>query len=225
MPDYKLIVFDWDGTLMDSEARIVACMRAALSDLGLDHRDDTQLKNVIGLGLREALSTLYPHGSDAVYEDLISRYRHHFLEVNDTPSQLFDGAAQLLHQLHTRDHRLAIATGKGRVGLDQALQQTGVTGYFHSTRCADETVSKPDPRMLHEIMDETGIDAAQTLMVGDTEYDMLMARNAGVDALAVSYGVHERQRLLDCEPLACLDSMASLQRWLLSSLPSLREVS
>lgn len=224
MKDYKLIVFDWDGTLMDSVARIVACMRAALLDLGLPERDEEALKNVIGLGLREALTQLYPHGDDDIYAALTDRYRHHFLDANDTPSALFEGAESLISRLHGAERHLAIATGKARAGLDRALQETALAGYFHTSRCADETASKPHPLMLHEIMDETAIEPDQTLMIGDTEYDMLMARNAGVDALAVSYGVHARDRLLQCGPLACVDSVSELQQWLLRGSSSLQRV-
>ena len=210
----QLIVFDWDGTLMDSEARIVACLRAAIEETGLPHRQDEELRNIIGLGLREALVTLYPEGSDQQHDDLVKHYRHHFLDSNDTPSPLFVGADELVRELHAQGHFLAVATGKGRQGLDKVLEETALADYFHYTRCADETHSKPHPQMLLEIMDWLGMEATDTLMIGDTEFDLLMARNAGVDALAVSYGVHDKARLLACEPLDCLDSLAEVAEWL-----------
>ncbi len=210
----QLIVFDWDGTLMDSEARIVACLRTAIEETGLPHRHDNELRNIIGLGLREALVTLYPEGSDQQHDDLVIHYRHHFLDSNDTPSPLFEGADELIRNLHDQGHFLAVATGKGRHGLDKVLDETALGDYFHYTRCADETQSKPHPQMLLDIMDWLGMEANATLMIGDTEFDLQMARNAGVNALGVSYGVHEKARLLACEPLACLDSLAEVSEWL-----------
>lgn len=210
----KLIIFDWDGTLMDSEARIVACLRAASQDAGLPMLDDQALRNIIGLGLREALVQLYPGASAAEHDALVRHYRTHFLQRNDTPTPMFEGAIGLLQDLHAAGHYLAVATGKGRQGLDRVLAESGTADYFHATRCSDEAGSKPNPQMLFDIMDYLGIEAADSLMIGDTEYDMQMARNAGMDALAVCYGVHDKRRLLACEPLACVDSLPDLQQWL-----------
>lgn len=214
MNSTQLIIFDWDGTLMDSEGEILACMRAAIHDLGLEPRTDTQMKNIIGLGLQEALRTLYPQGSNDELVQLTARYRHHFLEVKREPSQLFAGVQEMIEELHEAGHFLAIATGKGRQGLNRVLAETGLRDYFHTTRCADECHSKPHPQMLHEIMDYFGLEPDTALMIGDTEYDLQMANNAGVKSLAVSYGVHDKQRLLDCRPVACLDSIDELHGWL-----------
>ena len=210
----KLIVFDWDGTLMDSEARIVGCLRRSIEDVGLASRNDSELRNIIGLGLREALQQLYPDGSDADYENLTERYRFHFLGNEGEESQLFSGARELVEELHASDYFLAIATGKARRGLTRTLEATGLGKYFHYTRCADETRSKPHPQMMLEIIDWFGLEAEDAIMVGDTEYDMQMATTAGAQALAVSYGVHEKKRLLSCNPLACVDSVEELRRWL-----------
>lgn len=220
---YNLIVFDWDGTLIDSQARIVNCMRAAITDLNLPARTHAQMSNVIGLGLKEALATLYPEGDDVIYDRLVERYRHHFLFEDSTPSELFDGVADMLESLASRGHYLAIATGKGRVGLDKALAETGLGGHFHVTRCADETRSKPHPQMLEEIIDFVGVTAGETLMVGDTEYDMQMANNARAAALAVSYGVHDKARLLACNPVHCVDDVAAMRAWLDSHKPLHKE--
>ena len=217
MKYYQLIVFDWDGTLIDSEARIVNCMRAAIRDLQLPERSHEQMSNVIGLGLQEALATLYPEGDRDMYQDMVERYRHHFLVQDDTPSELFAGVETLLATLSDRGHYLAIATGKGRVGLEQALDETGLREYFHFTRCADETRSKPHPQMLEEIMERLGVEPHETLMIGDTEFDLKMANNARTSALAVSYGVHDKQRLLACNPLACVDDVAALHGWLVNT--------
>ncbi len=211
---FNLLVFDWDGTLMDSEARIVACLRAAIGDLDLEHRDEEALKNIIGLGLREAVSTLYPGSDDVLLRQLTDRYRYHFLTADPTPSELFDGAERVLRQLANEGYLLAVATGKGRAGLDKVLEETGLGPLFHATRCSDETFSKPNPQMLHEVMNELGAEPGETLMIGDTEYDMLMARNARTAALAVSYGVHARQRLLECGPLGCIHDIQELEIWL-----------
>lgn len=214
---YGLIVFDWDGTLMDSEARIIDCMQAAVSDLGLAPPSRQRIRDIIGLGLKEAVETLLPSTEPEAVEEITLRYRHHFLEENTTPSVLFPGAQAVVEWLRTRGYLLAVATGKGRRGLDRALRETGLGGSFHATRCADETRSKPHPAMLLEIMNELGVSAQDTLMVGDTEYDVLMAKNAGASAMAVSYGVHERTRLLAHRPVGCVDDLFALRDWLASS--------
>ena len=214
MKPLRMIVFDWDGTLMDSEARIVGCLRAALSDINLPDKPDEQLKNVIGLGLREALQKLHPEGTEKEHTELTNRYRYHFLETSTIPSPLFDGANQLLETLNQQGYFLTIATGKGRIGLDKVLDETGIGHMFHYTRCADETRSKPHPQMLEELMDLCAVEPHETLMVGDTEYDLQMAQHAGAHSLAVSYGVHDKDRLLACNPLDCVDSMMELADWL-----------
>lgn len=213
----KLIVFDWDGTLMDSEARIVACMQAAITDLALEERTPQQISNIIGLGLRESVETLFPGSSNSLFQKLVDRYRYHFLVGDRTPSPVFDGVEALLAELAQRDYFLAVATGKGRAGLDKVLDETGLHHYFHATRCADETFSKPHPQMLLELMDELGVEAHSTLMIGDTEYDLQMAQNCRAKSLAVSYGVHDKQRLLDCQPLACVDTIQELHSWLIEA--------
>lgn len=214
MQRFELLVFDWDGTLMDSEARIVACLQGAIADLGLPGRDVAALRNIIGLGLAEAIETLFPGSDAATRQAVVERYRHHFLVADPTPSALFEGAAEVLHGLAAQGYLLAVATGKGRRGLDKVLEETGLAPLFHATRCADETFSKPHPQMLLELMDHLGADPRATLMIGDTEYDMEMARNARTHALAVSYGVHHPERLLKHQPLGCLDRIGDLPAWL-----------
>jgi phosphoglycolate phosphatase len=211
---YQLLVFDWDGTLMDSEARIVACMEAAFADLGLPALGTEAVRNVIGLGLREAMDRLYPGGDEALQQRLVDRYRHHYLVVDSTPSALFPGAREVVEGLAEAGYFLAVATGKGRGGLDRVLQETGLGPCFHVTRCADETRSKPHPQMLLEIMQITGVDPRDTLMIGDSEYDMEMAVHAGAASLAVSYGVHSCDRLRRHAPLHCLESILELPAWL-----------
>jgi len=210
----QLIVFDWDGTLMDSEARIVDCMRASIEDLSLPSRSRQQMTEIIGLGLAEALAILYPKGTAAEHQALTERYRYHFVEANQTPTALFPGVKAMLAELSQQGHFLAVATGKGRRGLDRVLEETNTKQYFHATRCADESFSKPHPQMLEEIMDSLGVENKDCLMVGDTEYDLQMANNAGVRSLAVSYGVHDLARLLNCKPLDCVDDIPALRNWL-----------
>nr|WP_276611712.1 HAD-IA family hydrolase [Thiorhodococcus mannitoliphagus] len=209
-----MIVFDWDGTLMDSEARIVTCLQSAFLDLELTPPSAEAARDIIGLGLDEAMQQLMPSADARLRAELITRYRRHFLVTNQTPSVLFPGALEALKWVTERGYRLAVATGKSRMGLDRSLAETGLDTLFHATRCADETFSKPNPQMLLELMDELGVRPAQTLMVGDTEYDLQMARNAGVASLAVCYGVHSAERLLAQAPLACLDSLHVLPGWL-----------
>ena len=209
----RLIIFDWDGTLMDSETQIVHSMFGAIADLQLEARSAEQCRNIIGLGLQEAIDALYP-GRDADFvARFVDRYRHHWFAISHH-SELFPGARETLLLLKEAGFLLAIATGKGRLGLDKVLGHTGLDDVFSATRCADEARSKPHPQMLEEILQQLGVAAQQSLMVGDTEYDMHMARQAGVHPVAVSYGVHDRQRLLQHQPLVCLDTITELVDWL-----------
>ncbi|HUT40271.1 MAG TPA: HAD-IA family hydrolase [Gammaproteobacteria bacterium] len=208
----QFIVFDWDGTLMDSEAQIVSCLHGAIDDLGLPPMSDDTVKNVIGLGLREAVDALVPGRDDRFRQAFVEAYRRHWFASDG--SSLFAGAHEMLDRLREQEFLLGVATGKARRGLIRVLEQTGLTEYFDATRCADETASKPHPRMLLELMDELGMAARQTLMVGDTEYDMEMATNAGAGKVAVRSGVHSEERLYRHGPLVCLDSVTDLPAWM-----------
>jgi phosphoglycolate phosphatase len=207
---FDLLVFDWDGTLIDSAAAIVAAIQAAISELNWEPRSENVLRNIIGLGWREACRHLYPEYPDSEFERLQALYKSHFYTGLRRPSALFDGVAELLQMLTDQGYLLAIATGKSRAGLNRDLQQTGLLRWIVTSRCADETTSKPHPQMLLEIMDELMIEPSRTLMIGDTEYDMEMARKAGTAAVAVSYGVHGAERLLVHQPLACLKGINEL---------------
>jgi len=208
----KLIVFDWDGTLMDSEAQIVTCLHAAIADLGLEPMDDLTVKNVIGLGLREAIDTLVPGRDERFQQAFVDSYRNYWFQ--STGSQLFEGVPEVLDSLRQQQLLLGIATGKARRGLDRALGETDLATLFHATRCADEAPSKPHPRMLMEIMAELDVLPGETLMVGDTEYDMEMASNAGVAKIAVRTGVHTQERLNRHAPLVCLERLSDMPAWL-----------
>jgi len=218
--DFDLIVFDWDGTLMDSEARIVTCMRGAFIELGVEPPAPEAVREVIGLGLDEAIHTLWPAAGSERRREIMTHYRQRFLVSDDTPTPLFEGAVELVRELHDAGRLLGVATGKSRRGLDEALAASGLARFFHATRCADETFSKPHPAMLEALMDELGVDPARTLMVGDTEYDMELAGNAGVAAVAVGYGAHAPERLLAHGPLACVMSIAELGDWLRARQPA-----
>jgi phosphoglycolate phosphatase len=210
---FDLIVFDWDGTLLDSPAAIVGAMSAACADLGLEPPDEQAARQVIGLGLRDALGAALPELAVRHYGRLAERYRYHYL-ARDHELRLFPGVTVMVEELHRRGYRLGVATGKTRLGLDRAMAHSGLGRYFDVTRCADECRPKPDPAMLLEIMAFTGIGAARTLMVGDTSHDLAMARRAGVPALAVSFGAHTRETLLASDPEACVDSIEELCRWM-----------
>jgi len=210
---FDLIVFDWDGTLMDSTAHIVRSIQHACRDLGLPVPDDESASYVIGLGLRDALHIAAPTLDAADYPKLAERYRVHFL-TGDPHIELFDGVRDMLAELRDAGYLLGVATGKSRVGLNRALDATHLTSMFDCTRCADETFSKPHPAMLHELTRELGQDLTRTVMIGDTTHDLQMASNAGAAAIAVTYGAHPAAELVKLEPRFCADSVAVLQGWL-----------
>lgn len=213
-PRRELIIFDWDGTLMDSVAKIVRCFTAAVDDVGAPHPGEDATRHVIGLGLAEAVATLLPQVDADTRAQVVERYRQHFMHLDQTDMPLFPGVREGLESLAAQGYLLAIATGKARRGLDRVLSDTGTAHLFCATRCADEAFSKPHPRMLEDILEQTGMEADKALMVGDTTYDMLMARHAGMDSLAVTYGVHGRELLVEHGPLACLDSFNEVYAWL-----------
>ena len=211
--NYRLVVFDWDGTLLDSAGAIVACMRAAAIDLDLPPPDEKTARHVIGLGLHDALSQAMPDVPSSEYQRVAERYRHHYL-AQDQQLSLFAGARELVEELSQTGCLLGVATGKSRLGLNRALETSGLKRYFHATRCADECSSKPAPDMLREIMDQLDTVPDQTLMIGDTIHDLQMAKNAGVGALAVGYGAHSREVLQAERPLGLFDEFAQLTEWL-----------
>ena len=210
---FRLLVFDWDGTLADSTAIIVGSLQQACRDLGLPSPDDETARFVIGLGLADALRHVAPTLASEHYPRLSERYRHHYL-ARDPEILLFAGARELLDELAARGFLLAVATGKSRVGLARALSQLGVGHRFVASRCADEGFPKPHPDMLLNLMDRCGVGPAETLMIGDTTHDMQLARNAGAEALGVAYGAHAEARLADLSPLAIVASIAELAEWL-----------
>ncbi|MCX7166835.1 MAG: HAD-IA family hydrolase [Rhodocyclales bacterium] len=210
---FELIVFDWDGTLMDSTGAIVASIQAAARDLGIEPPSDERASHIIGLGLIDALRHALPDIPSERYQDVALRYRQHYM-ARDHELLLFDGAADLIEELAQAGYQLAVATGKTRKGLDRAFEVSGLGARFHASRCADECHSKPHPQMLEELMDEFGVKPEATLMIGDTTHDLLMAKNAGVAALGVAYGAHPRETLEAEAPLYCAGNVAELAAWL-----------
>jgi phosphoglycolate phosphatase len=209
---YPLIVFDWDGTIIDSTGPIAECIRQAAGEMGIGVPDEERARHVIGLGLHDSLRHAVPDLPASRYGDFVALYRKHFLAREDT-MQLFAGMPELLARLKAR-HLLAIATGKSRRGLDRSLDAGGLRQFFTASRCADETRPKPHPAMLIELMDQLQRGKEEMLMIGDTSHDLEMAKAAGVDALAVTYGAHGEAGLLACGPLGCCSTVDQLSEWL-----------
>lgn len=210
---YSLIVFDWDGTLLDSAAGIAESIQEAARDLRLPVPARETASHVIGLGLQDSLRTAVPTLPVERYAEFAQAYRRHFRARQDAMG-LFPGVRELLQHLHAAGHRLAVATGKSRRGLEHALDATALREYFAATRCADETNPKPHPAMLLELMQQLAATRAEALMIGDTSHDLEMARSAGVDAVAVSYGAHVGASLSSLAPCACVASVLELREWL-----------
>ena len=210
---YSLIVFDWDGTLIDSAADIVECIQEAARDLRLPVPARETASHVIGLGLHDSLRTAVPTLPEDQYREFAEAYRRHFL-ARQGAMALFPGIRELLQDLHAAGYRLAVATGKSRRGLDHALESTALRRYFAASRCADETNPKPHPAMLLELMEQLAIAPGQALMIGDTSHDLEMAHSAGVDAVAVAYGAHPGAELRALAPRACVASVSELREWL-----------
>lgn len=211
---FDLIAFDWDGTLFDSTALIVRCIQSACRDVGVAVPSDEQASFVIGLGLNDALAHVAPGLARERYPELGQRYRHHYV-ARQHELTLFPGTLQMLAALKARNHRLAVATGKGRRGLDDALNSVQLKGLFDATRTADETASKPHPRMLLELMAQLGVVPERTLMIGDTTHDLQLAANAGTPSIGVGYGAHDHGSFDAFEPLFIAQSTRDLHHWLI----------
>jgi len=213
---FDLIAFDWDGTLYDSTAVIARCIQAAVVDVGGQRPSERDAAWVIGLGLAEALAKAAPDVPPEKYPELGARYRHHFLRHQDD-LVLFDGVLPMIDALRARGHKLAVATGKSRRGLDGALETVALRERFDGSRTADETFGKPHPRMLLELMEELGAPATRTLMVGDTIHDLQLAANAGCASIGVSYGAHPPASFAAHGPLYVAHSVQELHDWLLQN--------
>ena len=210
---FDLIAFDWDGTLFDSTALIARCIQRAAVDIGLPEPEFENCRYVIGLGLRDALEHAVPGLAADRYPELGLRYRHHYL-ASEHELSLFEGTLEMLQALKARHHWLAVATGKNRVGLDRVLASSALGPMFDGTRTADQTRSKPHPQMLLELMRDFGAEPERTLMIGDTTHDLLLAQNAGVASVGVSFGAHDHATFAEHKPLFVAHSTRELHDWL-----------
>lgn len=218
MKQFPLLVFDWDGTLVDSIERIVTSIQFASKLVTGTDISDSRAKNVIGLGLMEAIIKLHPELDEqkqsTELNDIADAYRQHYLYDNTVPAPLFAGVDNLLHELYHEGYTLAISTGKSRIGLERSIAEHNMADYFTTTRCAGENKSKPHPEMLHEILSELNFSADQALMIGDSEHDLKMANNANMDAIGVTHGVQNAETLKNHNPLACLHNITELSAFL-----------
>lgn len=212
---FDLVVFDWDGTLIDSINWIVESLHFAASECGLPQPPARLARSVIGLSLERAMATLFPQAGASDIGPLMAAYQRYYNRQSLGPEALFAGVPALLDGLLGSGYKLAVATGKTRAGLDHAMSSTRAADWFHATRAAGETASKPDPLMLLQIMDELGAAPERTLMVGDSVHDLQMARNAGVAAAGVFCGANGRDEILAFEPLLGLERTAELGDFLL----------
>lgn len=220
---YPLVIFDWDGTLMDSTGRIVDCLRNAAAELRLPSLPDSRLREIIGLGLPEAIQDLWPMLTAADNSRMREVYAEYFIAAESQPNALFPGAQELLVTLKAEGVCLAVATGKSRKGLSRVWQNTGYGEFFDLSICADESRSKPHPAMIFSLLEDAGMQAGSAVMIGDTSFDMDMARSAGVAGIAVSYGAHESSRLERCDPVALIESLFELPPLLMADSASIRQ--
>ncbi|MFV0453681.1 MAG: HAD-IA family hydrolase [Pseudomonas sp.] len=215
MSDYEVLIFDWDGTLVDSIGRIVESVGMAADVCGLPRRDEARVRGIIGLAMPEAIASLYPEVADPKAVEVFRRaYGEHYLALETEPAALYPGVAQTLQALRERGHVLAVATGKGRIGLDRALAAQGWEDFFDITRCADEAASKPDPLMIHEVLAHCSVRPERALMVGDSIFDLQMANRAGLDSVAVTYGAQPVEMLLACSPRLVVNKFSEIGDWL-----------
>ncbi len=211
---FDLLVFDWDGTLMDSTAVIASSLQSACEDIGLPVPSEERARHIIGLGLHDAMRYILPGVPPSIYPQVVERYGFHF-RAREESAPLFAGAAATLEALGAAGHLLAVATGKSRRGLDRVLERTGLAKCFHSTRCGEEAANKPSPAMLLDLQSELGVEKARTLMIGDTTHDLQMALNAEIASVAAAFGAHPREQLLALQPLDCFDEPQALWTWLI----------
>lgn len=208
---YQLIIFDWDGTLMDSIGRIVSCMRTAAKLMQQPVPLEDEVKQIIGLSLAKAVDVLFPQCDAQQQQKLIEHYHHQYIEEDTTPTPLFENAVDLLEQLEKNNKIIAVATGKARAGLERVMSMSDTKHFFKTSRCADEANSKPDPDMLHQILAELNISPDKAIMIGDTSHDLKMAQAAGIASIGVTFGVHSKAVLNKFNPITVVDSLAQMQ--------------
>jgi phosphoglycolate phosphatase len=205
-----LFIFDWDGTLIDSTDKIASSMQKAIAELDLPFRTIEESKSIIGLSLAEAGRALFPGLEESLVSQLSASYSQHFLAADQTPCDFYPSVERVLRQLREEGHQLAVATGKSRRGLERVWANLEMTGFFDASRCADETASKPDPLMLNQLLAECECSADESLMIGDTSFDLEMAQRAGIDSVGVTYGAHPKKKLLPYKPRCLIDDFAEL---------------
>ena len=210
----KLLIFDWDGTLSDSVSRIAECMQMAAAQHQLPIPSHQQAANIVGLGLSQAVKSLFPNADNPLIASISQSYSAHYRAKATGPADFFPHVKEVLQQLKDQGYLLAVATGKSHAGLERELLASDLESFFHATRCADQTASKPDPLMLEQLLDQFKLSAEQAIMVGDTTYDMEMAKNANMPRLAVSYGAHSVERLASYQPIACIDCFSDIKNYL-----------
>lgn len=208
-----LYIFDWDGTLCDSLDKIVGCTLAAAKEINIPPPSEDAVRNIIGLSLKSAISQIFPDISSQQLTLLLESFSRHFVSDDFAKTEFYPGVKKTLDQLLNDGHHLAIATGKSRKGLDRIIKEMELEEFFHGSRCADETTSKPSPHMLEELLDEFSVGPSEAVMIGDTEYDMSMAQQLGMPRIAVSYGAHHIDRLRVYDPVLCVDQIDQLLAW------------
>jgi len=208
---FDLVIFDWDGTLMDTVGKIVSCMQNVAQELMLPIPSEQQVRDVIGLSLPQIMPILFADHQN--HQQIIDCYRRHHL-ASELLTPLFDGVELLIRNLFDAGYHLAIATGKGRQGLDNVLALTGLGDYFHATRCADDAQSKPHPEMLYSLLAHFDVTADRAIMIGDSIHDLAMANNAGMASIGVSYGAHNESRLNLLNPRAIVDQLCAIRDYL-----------
>ena len=209
----KLVIFDWDGTLCDSVARIASCIQLAAAENQLNVPSRENAADIIGLGLPEATNRLFPGIGEGQAARFTASYSAQFRSQDSVPCQFFEGVMETLSQLRAEGYLLAVATGKSRAGLDRVLSALDMSSFFDSSRCADETLSKPNPLMLNELLGELLVSADDAVMVGDTEFDLEMAQRAGIRSIAMTYGAHSKDRLTVWNPVACLNNFSDVKNY------------
>ena len=210
----KLLIFDWDGTLCDSLSQIASCVCSAAEEQGLSPPSFGDVREIVGLGLDESFSRLFPGLAEDQLTLMCSAYSRHFVEADKTPATFFEGALGVLKDLKNKGYFLAVATGKSRTGLNRTLKARGMSNFFHGSRCADETAGKPNPLMLNQLLGEFSVLRDDAIMVGDTEYDLAMAVSAGVASIGVSYGAHCPSRFNKYRPLGCIDKLIEINYYI-----------
>lgn len=211
---YKLVIFDWDGTLMDSTGRIVSSMLTAAQQAELPVPSAEAVRDIIGLSMEPAFVKLFGMQHADKGPTLLEYYKQAYVHEDDTPSPLYKGAVELLEQIKHSDALSAVATGKARRGLERVWTESKIKPYFSASRCGDEAQSKPDPDMLRQLLQELDVSSQHTLMVGDTSYDMAMAQALDMDRVGLTHGAHNVEKLKHCQPNFIAEDLPALSRWL-----------